>query len=813
MNTADTPNVVLIEDLLQQLTLEEKADLCSGADFWHLEAVERLNLPSIMVTDGPHGLRKQPDGADHLGLNESVPATCFPTASGLAASWNRALITEVGIALGEECHQEQVSVLLGPGVNIKRNPLGGRNFEYFSEDPLLSGEMAIAWVNGVQSQGVGASLKHYAVNNHESARMVVDVVVDERTLREIYLPGFEAVVRRAQPFTIMCSYNKLDGVYLSENWKMLTEVLRDEWQFNGLVMTDWGATHDRVRGIKAGLDLEMPSSGALNSRKIVDAVDQGTLSIDELDRCVARIIDLILKSKPVVEQVSRFSVDAHHDLAKRAAVEACVLLKNETAFLPLPPDVSVAVIGSLAKNTRYQGSGSSQIVPTRLEQPFDAISKLVTGESGSVTYADGYTLKGDASEALLAEALMLAEKADRVVLVVGLTPDYESEGFDRSHLDLPPGQKNLIKILGPVHHKIILVLQNGAPVVLPDISKIPAILEAYLGGQAGASAMADIVFGRSNPSGKLAETFPVCLEDVPSQPWFPGEARQSQYREGIWVGYRYYDSADKAVQFPFGHGLSYTTFEYSDLSFELSAGEVFAKLDEVIVSVRVKNIGGRAGAEIVQLYVGQTDASVHRPKKELKGFEKVYLSAGEEQLIRFTLNYRTFAFWHCQQNDWVIESDQYTLSIGASIVDIRCSKSLTIKTEHEIGQRNLALSAYFQPGSCNYNDGVFEALLGHPIPPMLATKPFQMNSMLVEVQGTFIGRQLMKIVNSMAAKMLGESSDHSKAMVEAIISDMPLRNLVATSQGKLSTSLMRRLIHCMNHDWRKVIVGSAVKSE
>ena len=813
MNSAGRPNVELTGDLLQQLSLEEKADLCSGADFWHLAAVERLNLPSIMVTDGPHGLRKQPNDADHLGLTESVPATCFPTASGLAASWNRALITEVGVALGEECRQEHVSVLLGPGVNIKRNPLGGRNFEYFSEDPFLSGEMAVAWVNGVQSQGVGASLKHFAANNHEAGRMVADVVVDERSLREIYLPGFEAAVRQAKPFTIMCSYNKLGGVYLSENRKMLTEILRDEWQFEGLVMTDWGAAHDRVRGIKAGLDLEMPSSGELNTRKIIDAVDQGTLSLDELDRCVARIIDLILKSKPAVEQVSRFSVDAHHDLAKRAAVEACVLLKNEAGFLPLAPEVSVAVIGSLAKNTRYQGSGSSQIVPTRLEQPFDAISRLVLGESGQVTYADGYTLKGDASEKLMTEALMLAEKADRVVLVVGLTPDYESEGFDRSHLDLPPGQQNLIKVLEPVHHKLVLVLQNGAPVVLPEISKVPAILEAYLGGQAGASALAEIVFGRSNPSGKLAETFPICIEDVPSQPWFPGETRQSQYREGIWVGYRYFDSVDKAVQFPFGHGLSYTTFEYSDLAIEMSAGEVFTKLDEVLVNVRVKNTGNHAGAEIVQLYVGQANASVHRPGKELKGFEKVHLASGEEKTVSIKLNYRAFAFWHCQQDDWVAESDQYTLFVGSSIADIRCSESIPIKTVYEIGQRNPALNAYFTPGSCHYGDDVFEALLGHSIPPMLPTKPFQLNSTLAEVQDTFVGGQLVKLVNRMSVKMLGESSDHNKAMVQAIISEMPLRSMVSMSQGKFSFSLLRRLIHCMNHDWRKLIVGSAVKSE
>ena len=423
MKTVGTSHKELIDQILMQLSLAEKADLCSGADFWHLPAVQRLDLPSIMVTDGPHGLRKQAGGSDHIGLNESVPATCFPTASGLAASWNKALIEEVGVALGEECRQERVSVLLGPGVNIKRHPLGGRNFEYFSEDPYLSGEMATAWVNGVQSQGVGVSLKHYAVNNHEAGRMVVDAVVDERTLREIYLPAFETVVRQAQPWTIMCSYNKLDGIYLSENKKMLTEILRQQWHFEGLVMTDWGATHDRVLGIKAGLDLEMPSSGELNTRKILQAVDQGDLRLEDLDRVVARVLKLILKSKQQTPLTSGFSIEAHHQLAKRVATEACVLLKNESELLPLQPDSTVAVIGALAKTTRYQGSGSSQIVPTRLEQPFDAISRLVEAEGGCAVYAEGYRLDGIAQASIMDEAVKQAEKADRVILVVGLTHD------------------------------------------------------------------------------------------------------------------------------------------------------------------------------------------------------------------------------------------------------------------------------------------------------------------------------------------------------------------------------------------------------
>ncbi|MBT3425759.1 MAG: glycosyl hydrolase [Gammaproteobacteria bacterium] len=813
MKTARTGHSERINKLLEQLTVAEKAKLCSGADFWHLATVQRLDLPSIMVTDGPHGLRKQAGSTDHIGLNESVPATCFPTASGLAASWNRDLIEEVGVALGEECRQEGVSVLLGPGVNIKRHPLGGRNFEYFSEDPYLSGEMATAWVAGIQSQGVGASLKHYAVNNHEAGRMIVDAVVDERTLREIYLPAFEAVVRQAQPWTIMCSYNKLDGLYLSEHRKMLTEILRQQWHFEGLVMTDWGATHDRVLGIKAGLDLEMPSSGDLNTWKILQAVDRGELLPEELDGVVARVLNLILKSKQQTPLASGFSIEAHHQLAKRVATEACVLLKNESQLLPLRVDTSVAVIGALAKTTRYQGSGSSQIVPTRLEQPFDAISRLVEEEGGSAVYAEGYTLEGLAPADLLAEAVKQAENVDRVVLVVGLTRDYESEGFDRRHLELPLGQQDLIGALEPVHHKLVMVLQNGAPIALPEVGKVAAILEAYLGGQAGASAMADIIFGRSNPSGKLAETFPVKPEDIASDAWFPGASRQSQYREGIWVGYRYFDHIDARVAYPFGHGLSYTQYDYADMSVQGLGKDLFSKEDELRVSVRVKNTGKYAGAEVVQLYVGQANASVPRPKKELKAFSKIHLAAGEEKLVEFKLNYRSFAFWHCAAADWRVESDQFTVYIGSSVADIRCVETFPIQTQYEIGKRDPALHEYYEPLNCNFTDAAFEALLGYPVPPMLAVKPFQMNSTLREIQATWVGRQLFKQVHKMADQMLGEASEYDRIMIEAIVFEMPLRNLVANSQGKLSVSLMNRLIHWMNGDWLKCLMGSAVNSE
>jgi len=569
--------------LLPQLTLDEKAAFCSGADFWHLPGIARLGLPSILLTDGPHGVRKQEGRGDHVGLGESEPSTCFPTASALASSWNPELIERVGEALGREARVLGVSVLLGPGINIKRNPLGGRSFEYFSEDPHLTAEMAIAWVVGLQRCGVGASLKHYAVNNHEYGRMVVDAIVDERTLREIYLAAFEATVKRARPWTVMASYNKLNGTYVSECPVMLTTILREQWGFEGLVVSDWGAVHDRIEGLRAGMDLEMPSSGELHTRRILQAVAEGALALEDLDRAVTRVLALILaarsaspassasssapspsSSSPPSAPTSGFDIDAHHALAREAAEEACVLLKNEGGLLPLEGCRSLAVLGALAVEPRYQGSGSSLIRPTRLERPLDELIERA-GEGCAVRFAEGYPISGEATPERIREAVALASECEAVVLIAGLTPESESEGFDRSDLRLPACQLELIAALAPIHSRLVVVLQNGAPVELPFAGEVAALLEAYLGGQAGGSALARVLFGDVSPSGRLAETFPIALEDGPSQPWFPGALRQSQYREGVWVGYRYFDTAGVPVAFPFGHGLSYTRFEYTEL--------------------------------------------------------------------------------------------------------------------------------------------------------------------------------------------------------------------------------------------------------
>ena len=553
-----------IKNLISQMTLEEKASLCSGVNFWYLKGIERLEIPSIMVTDGPHGLRKQAGDADHVGLNESVPATCFPTASALAATWNRDLIFQVGEALGEECRQEKIGVILGPGVNIKRSPLCGRNFEYFSEDPYLTGEMAKSHINGVQSQGIGTSLKHYAVNNQEYRRMTIDAIVDERALREIYLAGYEIAVKEAQPWTVMCAYNKINGTYASDHKKLMRDILKDEWGHEGLVVTDWGAMNERPIALAAGTELEMPGTSNGNDQQIVDAVQSGQLDEAIVDQSVERILTMIFKAEETLAEDYAYDPKAHHALARQVAGEGVVLLKNDDSVLPLQANAKVALIGRFAKTPRYQGAGSSQMNPTQLDNLHDEIVKLVGDEN--LTYAPGYTEKGDqADDALIQEAIDIAKDADVVLICAGLTDLYETEGLDRDHMKMPAGHDALIEAVAAAHSKVVVVLSNGSPVEMPWVNGVSGILEGYLGGQAGAGGVADILFGKVNPSGKLAETFPIKLEDNPSHHYFPGGPVTVEYRESIYVGYRYYDTVEQGVLFPFGYGLSYTTFEYSDL--------------------------------------------------------------------------------------------------------------------------------------------------------------------------------------------------------------------------------------------------------
>ncbi|RCX02170.1 glycoside hydrolase family 3 C-terminal domain-containing protein [Marinomonas foliarum] len=791
-----------IKQLLDELTLEEKAMLCTGKDFWNLHGIERLNLPSIMVTDGPHGLRKQSGEGDHVGLNAAVKATCFPTASGLAASWNTKLIEEMGVALGKECRAEDVSVLLGPGTNIKRNPLGGRNFEYFSEDPLLSGDMSAAWIKGVQSQGVGTSLKHYAVNNHEHCRMTVDAIVDQRTLREIYLPAFERAVKQTQPWTVMCSYNKVNGTYAAEHKQLLNDILVKEWGFEGIIVTDWGANNDRVEGVKNGQHLEMPSSGDMNTKKIIAAVKSGQLTMEALDKSVSRVLELILKSQASLESDKvKADLNAHHDLAARIAGEACVLLKND-GLLPVAAGKKIAVIGALANNTRYQGAGSSKINPFKLEQPLDEIKKQFGADN--VSYTAGYHLNDKEDAAEIAKAIELAKQADVVFLFAGLTPKYESEGFDRQHLNLPQVQLDLIAELGEQLNKTLVVLQNGAPVILPFVDKVPAILEAYLGGQAGASAVAKVLSGEVNPSGKLAETFPANLDDVPSQPYFPGTTKQVQYREAIWVGYRYFDTTSTKALFPFGHGLSYTSFTYYHLTLLSGDHSPFKENDAIRLQITITNTGDTAGAEVVQCYVGQKSPSLPRPAKELKAFEKVFLEPGESKEIALELDYRAFAYWDEAQSSWIAESDEYQIHIGSSIEDIRDTANITLDTEVAKKQPIAALKTYFEPAKRDFNDAAFTALLGYDIPAPTPTKPYTVNSTLGDIANEPLGKPLFESMLSVFTQMMGGDQNDSAAqadrlMAESMVADMPLRNLPVFNSQQYSEDQILQLIASLNN--------------
>ncbi|MBN8047539.1 glycoside hydrolase family 3 C-terminal domain-containing protein [Paraclostridium bifermentans] len=669
-----------IKELIKQMSLEEKASLCSGLNFWNTKPIERLNIPSIMMTDGPHGLRKQSEGPDHLGINESVEATCFPTASALACSFDRDLVKELGIAIGEECQSENVSIVLGPGANIKRSPLCGRNFEYYSEDPYLSSEMAKNQIQGTQSQGIGTSLKHFAANNQEHRRMTIDTIVDERTLREIYLASFETAVKEAQPWTVMCAYNKLNGEYCSENYRLLTEILRNEWGFEGFVVSDWGAVNDRDKGLSSGLELQMPADGGMGDNLIVEAVKRNRLSEGVLDEAVERILNIIFKAVENKGENVIYSKEKHHELARKIAGECMVLLKNEEKILPLKKEENIAVIGELATKVRYQGGGSSHINPTKVDNAYEEIVNFAGPEN--VRYARGYDLSiDDTIYDLAEEAKKLAIEADKVILFIGLPERYESEGFDRTHLNIPKNQYNLVKTLKSVNENIVVILSNGSPIEMPFVSDVKAILEAYLTGQASGKAICDLLYGEVNPSGKLAETFPLKLSDNPSYLNFPGEVDKVEYKEGIFVGYRYYDKKAMDVLFPFGYGLSYTNFEYSNL--KISKNEI-DDTEKVTVSVNIKNIGDVFGKEIVQLYIRDKESSVTRPEKELKGFEKIGLEPGEEKEVTFILNKRSFAYYNVDLGDWHVESGEFEILIGKSSREIVLKEVITVNTTSPI---------------------------------------------------------------------------------------------------------------------------------
>lgn len=652
------------------LTLDEKASLTSGADFWTTKPVERLGVPSIMMTDGPHGLRKQAGSSDHLGLSASIPATCFPPAVGLSASFDPELAERVGAALGVESAIEDVAVILGPGINIKRSPLCGRNFEYMSEDPIVSGAMGAGLVRGIQSQGVGASVKHFAVNNQETDRLRVSADVAPRPLREIYLRGFERVVTDAKPWTVMCSYNRLNGVYTSENPWLLTQVLRDDWGFDGIVVSDWGAVNNRVDGVAAGLDLEMPASNGRTDVQLVAAVKAGELDESALDTVADRMLHLVRKAQERAIVDGPLDVDAHHALAREVAGRAIVLLKNDGALLPLNPSTKIAVIGAFAETPRYQGTGSSQINPTRLDTALQEIRAL---SHADVAFSPGFTVdgSGDAAE-LRANAVVAASAAETVVLFIGMPLQDESEGFDREHIDLPVVQLELLDAVLAANPNTVVVVSNGGVVSLPFADRVPAILEGWLLGQAGGGGTADVLYGAVNPSGKLAETIPLRLADNPSFGNFPGEQGHVRYGEGLLVGYRWYDAKGLDVRYPFGHGLSYTTFDISD------ASAAVAPDGDITVTVSVTNTGKIAGREVVQAYTSLPGSSIQRAPRELKAFQSVALEPGETKAVTLSLRRNELAYWDVPLDRWVVEGGTHVIEVGASSRDLRTSATVEI---------------------------------------------------------------------------------------------------------------------------------------
>lgn len=752
--------------LVKQMTLEEKAGLCSGKDFWRLKSVERLGIPEVMVCDGPNGLRKQSE-KEGANINDSIEAVCFPGSCAEAASFDRDTMFRAGAAMGNACQAENISILLGPGTNIKRSPICGRNFEYYSEDPYLASQIAAAHIKGVQSKNVGACIKHFAANNQETRRMSISSEVDERTLREIYLAAFEDAVKEAKPWAVMCSYNQVNGTFASENRWLLHDVLKEEWKYDGLVVTDWGAVNDRVKGLVAGLDLEMPGSGGENDRKIVAAVQSGEVPEEVLDETCERIVSRIMTYVENRDQDAVWDKKEDHALAVEAAKECMVLLKNEDHILPLSEEDEIAFIGKFAEKPRYQGGGSSHV---NAKNWSSALEEVKTMEN--VTYVSGFdTTDSDSEEAKRLEkqryndAIAAARKAKAAVIFAGLPDTYESEGFDRNHMQLPECQNRLIRAVAEVQPNTIVVLHNGSPVEMPWITDVKAVLETYLGGEGVGKATVDVLFGRSNPSGKLPETFPLKLSDNPSYLNFPGDGRKVEYREGIFVGYRYYDKKEMDVLFPFGHGLSYTEFAYSNLKIDK---ERFTDEESCTVSVTITNTGDRFGKEAVQLYVQDVESTVQRPVKELKGFEKIALNPGESKTVTFELGKRAWAYYDVEGHDWYTEEGDFRILIGASSRDIRLSETVHV-TPVKAVPRTYTMSACI--GDLLKCPEIHEDMMR-----------------LKEICDSMF--------NSEENDSLGEST---KAMMEAQTREMPLKSIPSMSDGKVTLAELEAMLSKVNH--------------
>lgn len=806
-----------INEIISKMSLEDKIKLCSGASFWESEKMEQYDIPSFFMSDGPHGLRTQKGEADHLGINNSEKSTCFPTASASAASWNPELLKQMGEAIGEEALAYEVDVVLGPGTCIKRNPLCGRNFEYFSEDPYLAGVMSTSWIQGVQSKGIGTSLKHYAANNQEQDRMMGNSMVDERAFREIYLSAFEMAVKESQPDTVMCSYNQINGTFASDNKKLLTEILRDEWGFNGLVVTDWGAMNDRIQAFKAGCDLEMPSSNGFFDEKIKQAVEDGSLFESDIDACVERIIRLALKAKATREEyqlsnekngntnqndngeTAIFDIEAHHTLARKIAQESAVLLKNDNLVLPLQKDTKIALCGVMAETIRYQGAGSSHINPTKLPNLKDAMM-----QESNIAYYTSYGLNGEKDATALKAAIEGAKDAEVAVVVAGLPDSYESEGYDRTHMQMPESHNELISEIAKVNENVVVVLMGGSPVEMPWLGDVKAVINMYLGGQAAGEAAAKLLYGEVNPSGKLAETYPVKYEDCSSSETFGVNPRQVEYAESIYAGYRYYDKAGMKVQFPFGHGLSYTSFEISDL--KLGCSDQKEQLDmtgkdaTINVTCKVKNTGKLAGAEVVQLYVADQTPDIFKAKKELKGFAKVYLEAGEEKEVSLTLNQRAFAHYDVKTCDWEVLSGTYQILVGNSSENLRENLSVEVLGTTSEMPYDSVPSWYIRPeGKPSIAD--FEKIYESGIRPFELEKPGQF-TLLNTFHDMMDNPIVAQIAGGMKAGILqqynGDENNEEYIFTVSIIMNTPLVRLVQQGGGMTPIALMEATVGAAN---------------
>lgn len=787
-----------IKALLTELTLEEKAALCSGISSWETTPVKRLNIPSVFMADGPHGVRREQKQTSFGNVfMPAMPATCFPPAVTLASSWDTELVKEVGKALGEESLDHEVQILLGPGVNIKRSPLCGRNFEYFSEDPYLAGELAVAYIDGVQSTGVGTSLKHFAVNSQEFRRMTSSSELDERAMREIYLAAFETAVKRSRPYTVMCSYNRVNGTYAAENKHLLDEILRKEWGFDGVVVSDWGAVADRVEGIRAGMNIQMPSADGITDKWIVEAVRKGELDESRLDEIVGEILGLILKCTENATLHHGYKADftAHRKLARKAASHGAVLLKNADSVLPLDKNADIAVVGALAKNLRTQGSGSSRLNPIKETSFTDYLDEI----GKKYAYAEGYDcVTDDTDDRMICEAGEAVKGKDAVLLFIGLTDAFESEAFDRKHLSIPESHLRVLEEVTRYNRNVIVVLTGGSPSAMPYLDKVKAVLNVYLTGEAGGEATYDILFGDVNPSGKLAETFPLALADNPMHEFY--EKENAEYRESIFVGYRYYDTAHKEVLFPFGYGLSYTEFKYSDL--KLSA-DAIDENDVLKVSFKITNVGKVAGAEIAQLYVKDTESTLFVAEKQLKGFKKVYLEPGESDTVTITLDRRSFAYYNVSEKDWRVEAGDFEILVGASSRDIKFSSKVSVSAEECVIPDYRAIApVYYDIASVKkYPEADYEALLGRKAEKYVQPKrgEYTMLTCMGQLNHGVIARLVRHLGYKYSVSLLPKDTPYSQIkMVRAGALDMPIRNTYAMSSGAVDYMMACGLLDLVN---------------